>query len=206
MAHKGETMAAYPSIAFSITLVTAALTAGPRPAAQDDVSASAFQPFAAAVGEYMQIRRDVTRGLPALEVTANARQIYDAVEARAAALRSARAHAATGDIFTPEVRDLFRGEIRRALHARGGVAAHVLQEMFEEGEPWEPPAVNGGFSWKTAVVTPGCVLAVLPPLPEELQYRFVGPDLVLVDAEASLILDVMPGALESAPGDPGPET
>ena len=63
-----------------------------------------------------------------------------------------------------------------------------------------PPLVNGAFSWRTAVPTPPCVLAVLPPLPDELQYRFVGRDLVLVDIEANLIVDVLPEAISSAAG------
>ena len=39
------------------------------------------------------------------------------------------------------------------------------------------------------------LLAVLPPLPTELQYRFVNRDLVLWDVRANLIVDYMKGAL-----------
>jgi hypothetical protein len=38
------------------------------------------------------------------------------------------------------------------------------------------------------------MLAVLPPLPAELQYRIVGRSLVLWDFHADLIVDIMPGA------------
>jgi hypothetical protein len=42
------------------------------------------------------------------------------------------------------------------------------------------------------------VLAVLPALPEEVQFRFVGSDLVLVDIGADLIIDVLPDAFEAS--------
>jgi hypothetical protein len=42
---------------------------------------------------------------------------------------------------------------------------------------------------------PAAVIAALPELPPELQYRFVGADLVLVDIGAGLVVDVLRGAL-----------
>jgi hypothetical protein len=54
-------------------------------------------------------------------------------------------------------------------------------------------------------------LDVLPELPEELEYRFAGRDLVLIDIHAELVVDVLRralpppnprGILTSAPNDP----
>jgi len=39
------------------------------------------------------------------------------------------------------------------------------------------------------------LLEALPPLPVELQYRFIGRDLLLVDVEADLVIDILPNAL-----------
>jgi hypothetical protein len=39
------------------------------------------------------------------------------------------------------------------------------------------------------------LLDVLPRLPEELEYRFVGRDLILRDVKANLIVDFIPGIL-----------
>jgi hypothetical protein len=44
-------------------------------------------------------------------------------------------------------------------------------------------------------IMPPCLLAALPPLPEELGYRFLAGDLVLVDLHARLIVDFIPRAL-----------
>jgi hypothetical protein len=51
-----------------------------------------------------------------------------------------------------------------------------------------------------------CVIQALPPLPPELQYRIVGDDLFLVDVHASLIVDILPGALTDLTArDPRPQ-
>jgi hypothetical protein len=39
------------------------------------------------------------------------------------------------------------------------------------------------------------LLQVLPPLPRELEYRFVDRDLVLIDIHADLVVDILKEAL-----------
>ena len=55
--------------------------------------------------------------------------------------------------------------------------------------------VNGKWPGPAMTVMPVTVLCQLPPLPEELEYRFVNRALVLWDAHADVIVDVMPDAL-----------
>jgi hypothetical protein len=45
---------------------------------------------------------------------------------------------------------------------------------------------------------PPNVLAVLPGLPDDIQYRFVGRHLILLDTRASVILDWIPYAIRCA--------
>ena len=132
-------------------------------------------------------------------MTVDGQEIQRAVETRAAAIRRTRARARVGDIFNAGVTELFRVRIREAFAVRGHDAVELIDEMNEDGARWKPAVVNGRFSWRTAVATPPYVLAVLPTLPGELQYRFVGPDLVLVDIVANFIIDVLPGALDVEP-------
>jgi hypothetical protein len=42
---------------------------------------------------------------------------------------------------------------------------------------------------------PPTMFMALPELPDELQYRFVGRDLVLIDLHANLVVDVLREAL-----------
>ena len=180
---------------FRVTLIAALLTAGPSYGAQDRATGDILQQFEQSIHEYMALRHALERHLPALEVSPDARAIDEAVQMRAAAIRRARATARAGDIFAPGIAELFRTRIGQALEPRDYLRRVLLLPEAEEGEPRPPAIVNGRFSWSTAVATPACVLAALPPLPEELQYRFVAQDLVLVDIEANLIVDVLPDVL-----------
>ncbi len=189
-------MAHHSFVTLWMATITVALAAGARSATQDEVERAALQRFEQATHEYVTLHRQAERGLPPLHRSPDGATIHQAVEARAAAIRRARADAEVGDILTMDLRTIFRSRIRHTFDMRGQTAADVLGQMYEEGEEWRPPVVNGRFSWRSAVPTPPCVLAVLPALPEELQYRFVGPDLVLVDINANLIVDVLPDALE----------
>lgn len=182
-----------------IPIVAVVVTTGAHDAAQGDVERDALQRFQQSTNEYMALRHEIERHLPPLEMSENARSIQQAVEARAAAIRLARANASVGDIFTADVREAFRSRILQALESRGYVASDLLGDVNEGGEEREPPVVNGRFSWRTATPTPACVLAALPELPQELQYRFLGRDLLLVDIDANLIIDILPDAVEITP-------
>jgi hypothetical protein len=174
----------------------AILAVGPQRAGQPDVNDAGVQAFLRSVGEYLSLREQLYAPLPPLEVSSDANKIRNAVEARAAALRRARARVRPGDVFNRPVSNLFRSLIRQVLAATKYDVAWLLDEMTDDGDQWRPAAVNGRFSWATACATPPPVLAVLPTLPDELQYRFVGPDLALVDVDASYIIDVLPEALD----------
>lgn len=89
-------------------------------------------------------------------------------------------------------------EIENAVGAmakgRGIEPAELLTTLFEERPYTERMlAVNERFLF--FAMTPALILEVLPRLPSELQYRFVGADLALVDLHSSLIVDVLPHAL-----------
>ncbi len=158
-------------------------------------SDGAVRLFHQAVERYMKIREAVERELMPFEVFDDPQRIEMAADARGDGIRRARAAARQGDVFTAEVTTLFRARIHRVFAGNAGAVAALLEEMEEEDEPLSPPLVNGPFAWAAAVGTPPAVLAVLPPLPEALQYRFVGFDLVLLDVDANLVVDVLPGAL-----------
>jgi hypothetical protein len=56
--------------------------------------------------------------------------------------------------------------------------------------------INGQYIPAAPLSTvPPTVLLQLPPLPEELEYRFVGRTLILRDSIANLIVDFIPNAV-----------
>jgi hypothetical protein len=182
-------------VTFHVTLIAALFAAGPTHGAQGRTTGDVLQSFEQSIQHYMAVHRAVEHQLPALAVTGDAQAIDLAVTMRTAGLRLARATARQGDIFAPDVARVFRAWITKALESHDYLVADLLLPPGEDGDTPPPPLVNGRFAWRTAIATPACVLATLPSLPEELQYRFVGRDLVLVDIEANLIVDVLPDVL-----------
>lgn len=88
-----------------------------------------------------------------------------------------------GAMFTPVVAAAFRVRIDAAL--RAGCSAGA-------GDQFEVPRVNGPASGAAPV--PPCIAAMLPRLPEELEYRISGVVLVLTDAHRLIVVDVLHGA------------
>jgi len=75
----------------------------------------------------------------------------------------------------------------------------VLTFLNEERMPGTPkPRVNEAFPWTVGSAMWSTLLAALPPLPAELQYRFFDRDLVLIDIHADLVVDIVEGALPSS--------
>jgi hypothetical protein len=61
--------------------------------------------------------------------------------------------------------------------------------------------INGDYPKRRPLSTmPGAFLLVLPALPDGLEYRFLGPNLVLHDTRANVILDTMSCAIACLDG------
>ena len=150
------------------------------------------------VTAYVALRARVTASVPRLQVVPDVAQIQKQVDVLAASIRAARGSARLGDLFTPEVRLVMRADVRNAL-ADAHIAVEELLDQFDYELPpgSEPPAVdvNDSFPWTFGAAMPSLLLDLLPPLPAEVQYRFIGRDLVLVDVDANLVIDVLPNAL-----------
>lgn len=108
-------------------------------------------------------------------------------KALAAAMRAARPSAADGDFFTQIIAAAFHARISTALRTQGCKTA-----ALDGSASNEVPRV-GALAIGLHPV-PGCLLRVLPQLPEELEYRATGVVLVLIDTHAKTIVDVLHGA------------
>ena len=125
----------------------------------------------------------------------------DAIDAMQSGIRSARSGARRGAIFTEDVGRLIRGRLKTRLVDCGDTVEDVLAFVNEERLPGVPkPRINEPFPWELGSAMWPSFLAVLPPLPDELQYRFADRDLVLVDIHSDLVVDILVNALP-APGD-----
>lgn len=165
--------------------------------AQSQQPIDPIETFIAATREYATLHRRIERQLPAFEINSNAETIRRAVEAMATAMRAARADAKQGDLFTPVVAPELRKRINESLIEHGFTSEDIrFAEWLDGINPSTARlAVNGTFPWALGSAMFPCVIAALPPLPPELQYRVVGNTLVLIDTHASLIVDLLPNAL-----------
>jgi hypothetical protein len=164
----------------------------------------AIQAFEERVTDYVLQHRLLESTLPPLQPTRDVRQIEMAVQALALRIRLARAAARPGDLITPEAAQVFRRRIAACLTPRewAAVFAENAEEAeeadVEEGVPAGPPTVlRVNMTWPGHELfgfVPPQMLAALPRLPEELQYRIVGNALVLWDHHANLIVDFLPDA------------
>lgn len=164
--------------------------AAQRPLSRED----AREVFLQRVNEYVAIHRRLEAGLPPQVVTSNVEALRAPRLAMARAMRQARTQARQGDVFTPEVAVVFRTTIGETLERHG--ITNLLALIEEENTVHIPAAVNGDYPAGRAIplILP-CLLAVLPGLPEEVQYSFVGRDLILWDLHAGIIVDVLPRAV-----------
>jgi len=162
--------------------------------------AAAFKEFSNRVQKYVELHKKLEGGLPKLPDKADAPAIEAHKTALADAIRAARADAKPGDIFFEDVRkslvEILRKEIR-------GPKGKAITSSVREGNPKVeaptkpvPLQVNAKYPDKAPLSSvPPSVLLNFPKLPEAVEYRFVGRDLILHDVAANLIVDFIREAL-----------
>jgi len=146
--------------------------------------------FDARVLDYFDLRRTLEDGLPAQHVTDKPRENIEIQRRLARRIRHARASARRGAIFTPAV----SAEFRRILQLETTPA--ILATVMDDNPGAFSHRINGNYPKRRPLSTmPGTFLLVLPVLPDGLEYRFLGPHLILHDTRANVILDTMPCAI-----------
>jgi hypothetical protein len=163
----------------------AAQKSAPNPDAQ------VLQDFKARVDKYVELRKKADDGAPPIKKTDDPVELRSAQQALAERIGAARTPAKQGDIFTPEITARFRKLLRPEVNEPGTKAT-----IKDDNPGAFPFKVNGPYPSKEPLSTvPPNVLASLPPLPKDIEYRFVSKHLILRDARANLIIDYIPNAL-----------
>jgi hypothetical protein len=147
--------------------------------------------------EYVGLHVKLERSLPNLPTEATAAQIDTHQRAFEKLMREARASAKPGDIFTVEARPVIK---RLLASVFGGSDGPQLKASIMDENPVDPVAlklrVNGRYPDTVPLTTvPPQVLQTLPQLTEDLEYRFIGDWLILLDTHAHVIADFVDNAL-----------
>lgn len=183
-------------VAAGLVLVT---SASPQTAIKAEPSSQdkqAVTDFEKRVNDYLALRKKDAGTSP--KPTTSAKKLEQTEKELAAKVRAARSGAKQGDIFTPPIAQYFHRQLEKTLQGPQGAK---IRASLKHAEPLHGIAiqVNGIYPPKVPLqsTTPS-LLANLPPLPKEIEYRIVNDDLVLHDIAANIIVDFLPHAIPGA--------
>ncbi len=162
-----------------------------------NADAKAMSGFTAAVEEYAVLHRKIAATLPPLSKSATPQDIDRRQRELGRRIAAARKGAKAGDLFTPELQAVVRRLMERLFD--NTVSRRQLRESVMDDNPSPAKvrvAVNARYPDDVPLSTmPPDVLKNLPLVPKEVEYRFVGETLILLDPDAHVVVDFVTRAL-----------
>lgn len=183
--------------AIGLLLLSSVVAAQDQSPQRVNPDAKLMAEFQDRVKKYLELHKDLEKGSADIKETADPAKIKGAQDTLAARIRAARPNAKQGDILTPEIAQLFRRLL--SPETKGKEGAETKQAMKEDAPAPRTVQfkVNARYPDAQPLPTmPPNVLASLPKLPEQLEYRMVGKHLILRDVPANLIVDFIPNAIK----------
>jgi hypothetical protein len=174
-------------------LAAAVIALATTQAAPVNPHAAAQAEFQKRLNAYLELREALGKKLEPLAPTANASQLQARQQALAAALRAARAKARPGDLIPVPVQEYIRTVVKSDLQRREPAAKRATLEEVPDGPL---PGINKTYPEQAALPTvPPLLLASLPRLPDNLQYRFFGRHVVILDGDTEIVIDYVRDAV-----------
>jgi hypothetical protein len=173
----------------AISVVGQPPQAPPRAPAPSEQAALAQ--FNTAVAEYVAMRRRLANEIAPLVPNSTAAELNNTSDALAGAIQRSRQGAKVGDLFVPTATPAFKRMVEDAIRSHN--LGPVLAAIDDEEPTVRAPKLHLRFPAASQMATmPAALLAALPTLPKELEYRIVGRALILRDVDAALIIDYIP--------------
>jgi hypothetical protein len=158
--------------------------------------AAAIADFKSRVDAYAKLHDRLAKGEAMPRETADPAQISATKARLASKVQAARADAKHGDIFTPEIRPVFRRLLAPELKGEDGRDAKAVLKDDAPAPGTVPFKVNGKYPENQPLPSvPPNLLLSLPALPAPLEYRIIGQHLLLLDTEADLVVDYILNAI-----------
>jgi len=186
-------------------LIAGAQSAKPKPPANPPVAVNSavLKDFQQRVEHYIKYQRGLEKAVGAEQKPVNdPAEIKAKQEALANTIRTTRRDAKHGDIFTPAIAAEFRRLLNPEVKGRhaGEVKEELKEDFGEEGDEGKPKPVplkvNARYPEGNPLPTvPANLLAALPTLPKDVEYRIINRNLILRDVDANLIVDFIPNAI-----------
>ena len=154
------------------------------------LDAQALAQFDERVKAYADLHKRLEGTLPKLPKETNPTTIDTHQRALEKLIKAERTNAKPGDLFTPPVQAHIRQLLARVFAGKQG--AELKGTILDENPGKIALTVNSRYPDEVPLSTvPPQVLASLPKLPPELEYRFIGDRLILLDVHAHTVADYM---------------
>ena len=148
----------------------------------------AVEVFETHVKDYVDLHERLEATLPKIPRKHTPEQVDKNQRALGDLIKEARRDAKPGEFFTTGVQALVRRILAEVLSGPDG--KNVKASIMDENPGIPNLVLNVRYPASIPLSTmPPQVLAPLPKLHGELEYRFIGARLILVDTEADIILD-----------------
>jgi len=180
----------FPAVTVVLVLAAAILLpAGVSAQQAVNPTAAALAEFTKHVNAYMDLHKKQEAGEPDVKKGATPAEVMVFEKGLAERIKTARATAKQGDVFTPDVVPILKKIFADYYQRRSG---REIRLLFDE-VPNFKPLVNMTYPVTSPKANfPPRLALTMPQLPDELEYRLVGDSLVLRDTEANLIVDYIP--------------
>jgi hypothetical protein len=143
---------------------------------------------------YVELHRKVEGELPKVPNDATPEQIDRNQRVLERRMRSVRADAKQGDLFTAEARPVIKRLLAEVFAGPDG--KQLKASIMDENPVGIKLTVNGRYPDAVPISTvPPQVLQTLPKLTEDMEYRFIGDALILLDTHAHIVADFIENAL-----------
>jgi hypothetical protein len=153
--------------------------------------------FKKRIDAYMKIHNEAESKVPSLKRTDDPKEISEREKALGEMIMTLRANAQPGDIFAPDYQPYFIKIIQDDFKTR---SAADRKAMISELPRNMKVDINTVYPTTMPLETfPPALLRKLPDLPPELEYRIVGRSLILRDAKANLIVDILRNVVPTIP-------
>jgi len=143
---------------------------------------------------YVEQHKKVEDELPKRPTDATPEQIDKHQRAFEERIRAARKGAKQGDIFTPQAEAVIKRLLASVFAGPDG--KQLLASILDENPAGMKLTVNMRYPDSVPVSTmPPEVLQTLPKLSEDMEYRFIGRHLILLDTHSHVVADFIPDAI-----------
>ena len=152
--------------------------------------AQALAQFDERLKQYADLHKRLENTLPRLAKETDPKIIDTHQRALEKLIKAERKNAKPGDLFTPAVQAHIRQLLARVFAGKQG--AELKGTILDENPGKIALTVNSRYPDEVPLSTvPPQVLSALPKLPKELEYRFIGDRLILLDVHAHTVADYM---------------